>query len=99
MEETGGANVLFVTKDGKLVTPKSDSILPSVTRRSLLYVAEHYLGMETEEREVLFEEVPDFVECGLCGNRSCEFHLSAALTGIMVRRLNSHQGWKKSDLS
>lgn len=67
VEETGGANIIFITKDGKLVTPKSDSILPSITRRSLLYVAEHYLHMQVEEREVYFEEVPDFVECGLCG--------------------------------
>ncbi|MEE1315432.1 MAG: branched-chain amino acid aminotransferase [Faecalimonas sp.] len=67
VEETGGANFIFVTKDGKLVTPKSDTILPSITRRSLLYVAEHYLGMEVEEREVYLEEVKEFAECGLCG--------------------------------
>ncbi len=67
VEETGGANFIFITKDGKLVTPKSDTILPSITRRSLLYVAEHYLGMEVEEREVYLEEVKDFAECGLCG--------------------------------
>ena len=67
VEETGGANFIFITQDGKLVTPKSDSILPSITRRSLVYVAEHILGMEVEHREVLFSEVPDFVECGLCG--------------------------------
>ena len=67
VEETGGANFLFVTKDGKVVTPKSDSILPSITRRSLVYVAKECLGMEVEEREVLFEEVKDFAECGLCG--------------------------------
>ena len=67
VEETGGANFLFVTKDGKVVTPKSDSILPSITRRSLVYVAKEYLGLEVEEREVLFEEVKEFAECGLCG--------------------------------
>ena len=67
VEETGGANFIFITKDGKLVTPKSDSILPSITRRSICYVAEHYLGMEVEHREVLFDEVKDFAECGLCG--------------------------------
>ena len=67
VEETGGANFIFVTKDGKLVTPKSDTILPSITRRSLCYVAKEYLGMEVEEREVLLEEVKDFAECGLCG--------------------------------
>lgn len=67
VEETGGANFIFVTKDNKVVTPKSDSILPSITRRSLIYVAKEYLGLEVEEREVLFEEVKDFAECGLCG--------------------------------
>lgn len=67
VEETGGANFLFVTKDNKIVTPKSDSILPSITRRSLVHVAKEYLGMEVEEREVLFDEVKDFAECGLCG--------------------------------
>lgn len=67
VEETGGANFIFVTKNNKLVTPKSDSILPSITRRSLVYVAEHYLGMEVEHREVYFDEVKDFAEAGLCG--------------------------------
>ena len=67
VEETGGANFIFITKDNKLVTPKSDTILPSITRRSLVYVAKEYLGMEVEEREVLFEEVKEFAECGLCG--------------------------------
>ncbi len=67
VEETGGANFLFVTKDNKVVTPKSNSILPSITRRSLMVVAKEYLGLEVEEREVLFEEVKDFAECGLCG--------------------------------
>lgn len=67
VEETGGANFIFITKDGKLVTPKSNSILPSITRRSLVYVAKEYLGMEVEEREVFFDEVKNFAECGLCG--------------------------------
>ncbi len=67
VEETGGANFLFVTKDGKIVTPKSDSILPSITRRSLMVVAKDILGLEVEEREVYFDEVKDFAECGLCG--------------------------------
>lgn len=67
VEETGGANFLFITKDNKVVTPKSDTILPSITRRSLVYVAEHYLGMEVEEREVYLDELENFAECGLCG--------------------------------
>ena len=67
VEETGGANFLFVTKDNKVVTPKSNSILPSITRRSLMIVAKEYLGLEAEEREIEFEEIKDFAECGLCG--------------------------------
>lgn len=67
VEETGGANFLFVTKDGKVVTPKSDSILPSITRRSLCYVAEKYLGLTVEHRPVKLTELYDFAECGLCG--------------------------------
>ncbi len=67
VEETGGANFFFVTKDNKVVTPKSDTILPSITRRSLMYVAKEYLGLETEEREVYLSELSDFAECGLCG--------------------------------
>ena len=67
IEETGGANVIFITKDGKLVTPKSDTILPSITRRSIVHVAKEYLGMEVEEREIRADEIGEFAECGLCG--------------------------------
>ena len=67
VEETGGANFIFVTKDNKIVTPKSNSILPSITRRSLMVVAKEYLGLEVEEREVFVDELKDFAECGLCG--------------------------------
>lgn len=67
VEETGGANFLFVTKGGKVVTPKSSTILPSITRRSLMHVAKEYLGLEVEERKVALEEVKDMAECGLCG--------------------------------
>ena len=67
VEETGGANFLFVTKDGKVVTPKSNTILPSITRRSLIQVAKDYLGLEAEEREIFLDELPEMAECGLCG--------------------------------
>lgn len=70
IEETGGANVLLVDRAGHLVVPQSstDSILPSITRRSLVQVARD-LGMEVEERPVTWQEALDgaFVECGLCG--------------------------------
>ena len=58
---------MAVTKDGKVVTPKSPSILPSITRRSLMTVARDYLGLECEEREVPFAELGEMAECGLCG--------------------------------
>ena len=68
VEETGGANFIFISADGKkLITPKSNSILPSITRRSLMVVAEKYLGLTVEHREVFFDELKDFSECGLCG--------------------------------
>ena len=67
IEETGGANLIFVDKNGDLVIPKSDSILPSITRRSLTTVGEKYLGCKVTERPVKFEEIKDFQECGLCG--------------------------------
>lgn len=67
VEETGGANFIFVTKDNKVVTPKSNTILPSITRRSIMQIAKDYLNLEVEEREVYFDEVKDFAECGLCG--------------------------------
>lgn len=67
IEETGGANIIFITKDNKVVTPKSSTILPSITRRSLMVVAKEYLGLEVEERSVSVDELPEFAECGLCG--------------------------------
>ena len=66
VEETGGANAIFI-KGNKFITPGSKSILPSITRRSLEYVAEHYLGMEVEERDIYLTELDEFEECGLCG--------------------------------
>ena len=67
VEETGGANILFVDQDNTLVVPKSNSILPSITRRSLVYVGEHYLGLKVVERQVRFDEIKNFKECCLCG--------------------------------
>ena len=67
IEETGGANIFFVTKDKRIITPKSDSILPSITRKSMLFVAKEYLGLDVEERRIAVDELVDFDEAGLCG--------------------------------
>ncbi|MBO5564644.1 MAG: branched-chain amino acid aminotransferase [Lachnospiraceae bacterium] len=69
LEETGGANIILIDREGTLVTPKSDSILPSITKRSILYVAQETLGMKVVEREIPISELHEgkFVEGGLCG--------------------------------
>lgn len=67
IEEAGSANFFGITKDDKFVTPKSDSILPSVTKRSLLYLAKNRLGLETEEGEVFIDDLDRFKEAGAMG--------------------------------
>ena len=67
IEEVGAANFFGITKDGKFITPKSESILPSITKYSLMYVAKSYLGLEVEERDVLIDKLDEFQETGACG--------------------------------
>lgn len=67
IEEVGAANFFGITKDNKFVTPKSPSILPSITKYSLLHVAKEYLGLETEERDVFIDKLDEFKEAGACG--------------------------------
>ncbi|WP_326514073.1 branched-chain amino acid aminotransferase [Clostridium intestinale] len=67
IEEVGSANFFGITKDDKFVTPVSPSILPSITKYSLLHVAKEYLGLETEERDVLIDNLDEFKEAGACG--------------------------------
>ncbi|MGE5370706.1 MAG: branched-chain amino acid aminotransferase [Solirubrobacterales bacterium] len=67
IEEVGAANFFGITKDNKFITPKSPSILPSITKYSLLHVAKEYLGMETEERDVFIDKLDAFTEAGACG--------------------------------
>ncbi len=67
IEEVGAANFFGITKDGKFVTPKSDSILPSITKYSLMAVAKEYLGLQVEERDVFIKQLDEFSEAGACG--------------------------------
>ena len=68
IDEAGSANILVCTKDGVLVTPKSDAILPSITRRSIMTLAAEQLGMRTEERPIdLRAEFSSFQEAAACG--------------------------------
>ncbi len=67
IEETGGTNIIFVDKEGTVIVPKSPSILPSITRRSLIEVARDILGLKVVERQVRLDEVKDMAECAVCG--------------------------------
>jgi len=67
IEEVGSANFFGITKDNVFVTPKSPSILPSITKKSLLYIAKHYLGMDVAERDVYINNLDVFKEAGACG--------------------------------
>ncbi len=67
IEEVGAANFFGITKDNKFVTPKSPSILPSITKYSLMHVAKEYLGLEVEERDVFIDNLDEFKEAGACG--------------------------------
>lgn len=67
IEEVGAANFFGITKDDKFVTPKSPSILPSITKYSLMHLAKEYLKMETEERDVHVDNLDEFKEAGACG--------------------------------
>lgn len=67
IEEVGAANFFGITKDNVFVTPLSRSILPSITKYSLMYIAEHLLGMKVEERDCLISNLDEFAEAGACG--------------------------------
>lgn len=67
IEEVGAANFFGITKDNCFITPLSPSILPSITKYSLLYLAEHRLGLKTLEGDVYLDKLDQFKEAGACG--------------------------------
>lgn len=67
IDEVGAANFFGITKANIVVTPKSPSILPSITRRSVVAIAQRYLGLKIEERPIPITEIDTFVEAGACG--------------------------------
>jgi len=67
IDEVGTSNFFGITRDNRFVTPKSPSILPSITKYSLIHIAEKYLGMDVEERLVPIDKLDEFVEAGACG--------------------------------
>ncbi|GHF30929.1 branched-chain amino acid aminotransferase [Deinococcus metalli] len=68
IEEVGSANLFAITQDGRtFVTPKSPSILPSITKYSLLHIAEHRLGLDVVEGDVFIDGLDAYAEAGACG--------------------------------
>ncbi len=67
IEEVGSANFFGITKDNEFVTPYSPSILPSITKYSLLYLAKHRLGLKAIEGDVPIDDLDRFAEAGACG--------------------------------
>jgi branched-chain amino acid aminotransferase len=65
IDECGAAN-FFGIKDNTYITPKSTSILPSITNKSLMKLAVD-LGLKVEQRSILVEELAAFEEAGACG--------------------------------
>lgn len=67
IEEVGSANFFGITKDNKFITPLSPSILPSVTKYSLLEIARDYFDMDVIEGDVFVDKLDEFSEAGACG--------------------------------
>lgn len=66
IDESGPANFYGITKDNQYVTPDSESILPSITNKSIVTLAEE-IGLRPQRREVDIEEIFEFKEAGCCG--------------------------------
>lgn len=67
IDEGGAANFFGITKTGVFVTPKSASILPSITKLSLLDIARDLLGLKVLEKEIKIEDLADLSEAATCG--------------------------------
>lgn len=67
IEEVGAANFFGITKDNKFITPYSESILPSITKYSLMHIAKEYMNLEVLERDVYIDKLDEFCEAGACG--------------------------------
>lgn len=100
IEEVGAANFFGITSDNEFITPKSPSILASITKRSLMEIAEKDLGMTIIERDIPITSLGEFTEAGACGTAAVitpiggieykgDFHVfySETETGPVTRKL------------
>lgn len=67
IEEVGSANFFGITKNNEFITPLSSSILPSITKYSLLWLAEHRLNLRASEGDIPIKDLDRFSEVGACG--------------------------------
>jgi len=67
IDEAGSANFFAITHDNKFVTPYSSSILPSITRMSLMQIAQDYLGMKAVAEDIFIDRLDLYAEAGACG--------------------------------
>ena len=67
IEEVGAANFFGITKNDEFITPLSPSILPSITKYSLMHIAKEYLGLKVSEGDVYIDNLDIFKEAGACG--------------------------------
>ena len=77
IEEVGAANFFVITQDDEFITPKSNSILPSITKYSLLYLAHHRLGLKATEGDIYIEQLANYKEAGACGTAAVVTPVSA----------------------
>ncbi len=81
IEEVGSANFFGITADNQFITPVSPSILPSITKYSLLYLAEKRLGMTAVEGDVYLNQLDQFTEAGACGTAAVISPIGGLETG------------------
>ncbi len=103
-EELGAANIFFILENETFVTPKSDSILPSITRRSVVDIAKKDYNMTVEERQFAVKEIDTVKEVGACGTAAVitpigqikiddtlyKFHDQGKTPGPITQKLYNH---------
>lgn len=92
IDEFGTSNFIGIDKKGVYVTPKSPSILPSITNRSLMTLAEDS-GLRVEQRRVAFEELSDFREIGACGTAVVIAPVKKIVRGDREIVIQDHSGF------
>lgn len=94
IDEIGAANFLAFHGES-LVTPKSSSVLPSITRRSLLQIAGELLGWPTEERKIALEELDDIGAAACCGTAAVITWIRRIADGDRVWDFDFDERWQQ----